>query len=206
MPQNIALRRQSEELSERKKLDVENSLGDSEFLGGASTKPPPPPVPSTSSVSPGREKSGMPTGKGHILGSTMEDGANADELRTQLKQKWELEKKLERRVKQLEHRLKERMDEIDDLQAQLKKARDAESRATVARDELSKKLATGSKKGDKGSVKATAGAGDVTEEVENYREKVFALEEELQSIRRKSEVEQQSEIMLLRQQVYQFVE
>ena len=144
------------------------------------------------------------TGKGHILGSTMMDeDADTDQLRTQLKAKWEQEKKLERRVKQLEQRLKERMDETDSLQSQLKKARDGESRATAAYEETRKKLTASKQPGGAKDVgnKGVSLTGNDADDLDNCRTKIFELEESLQSVRRKAEVEQAGEISILRHQV-----
>jgi len=166
-------------------------------------------------------------GKGHILGSaTVEDSEGSkDDLKQQLKAKWESEKKLQRRVTQLEHRLKERMDEIDELQNQLKKAKDSAQNAIIAKEEYAKKLSNAGKAGldvkKTGSTVHKEDTGDTEEHkqkvvsdyiletnlyvclkiIATYIPQIFDLEEEIQSLRRRAEVELPGEVSILRHQV-----
>ena len=70
------------------------------------------------------------------------DTAPQDELRSQLHSKWESEKKLQKRLTVIEKRLQEKMEECEDLTAQLKRARETTQAAITAKEELAKKNRT----------------------------------------------------------------
>ena len=95
-------------------------------------------------------------GPGRVLGAADQaDSDNVrDDVRQQLHQKWESEKKLQKRVTVLEKRLQEKIEEVEDLTAQLKKARDTAQAALSAKDEMSKKM-------DKGQTQAASAAKQV---------------------------------------------
>lgn len=181
--QNIALRKTSEETVDRKRQDE---------LDGIPSKLAP------TSTSPPRQSM---AGKGYILGSATDNpDGNKDELREQKREQWETEKKLQRRVVQLENRLKERMDEIDELQVQLKKSKETILQANVAKDELLKKVSAKSSETKK-ALSSHSSVEAVATDIESYRAKVFELEESMQSLRRRAEVELPGELSILRHQV-----
>jgi chromosome segregation ATPase len=87
---------------------------------------------------PNRTQSG-----GYILGNGASNAA--DEWKQQSQQRWELEKKLQKRVGQLEKKLSEVTNENDELKGQLLKTKDNLQHATSAKDEISKKMQNANK-------------------------------------------------------------
>lgn len=108
------------------------------------------------------------TGRGHVLGAAPSGGwtdlekpeaTGAEEYRQQMHSKWENEKKLQKRyvlvyysityplpsdsnfrISVMEKRLQEKIDENEDLQNQLRKARDTVQTAVTTKDELQKRV------------------------------------------------------------------
>ena len=73
------------------------------------------------------------------------------------------------------------MDEIDDLQAQLKKARETILHATTAKEELAKKLASSKVSNTEAKHRGASNLHtDTSSDAEELRSKVFELEENLQ--------------------------
>eukprot|EP00605_Chrysophyceae_sp_TOSAG23-4_P001830 GSChrysophyteH1.ASY1.ANO1.2020.1 assembled CDS len=126
---------------------------------------------------------------------------------TQLHTKWESEKKLQKRLTVVERRLHEKLGEIDDLTNQLKRARDTATAAIAAKDDAIKKAraanaSEGTKRGSDKSHPSTAhGHAQDPESIEGANSRVFALEEEVNKLKRKAEVEQMNEIAKLRHQL-----
>ena len=135
------------------------------------------------------------TSGGNVLGGA--DVQPRDELRTQLRDKYESEKKLQNRVKTLEKRLKEKLEENEELQHAVRKARDAAQSEMKAKDEATKRANNAMKSSAANRKLNVAEVG----EIEGARERVFELEEEVASLSRRCEVEFPSEISRLRSQV-----
>ena len=108
--QNIALRKAADEVQTRSR-ELAEDLGDSHIDRKAVVAIDAPPIRASTAPSGGTSstQTSFIQGKGYILGSaTTEDAeGTTDELKQQLKAKWENEKKLQRRVTQvnLEKRL-----------------------------------------------------------------------------------------------------
>jgi len=143
---------------------------------------------------------------GHVLGGgDGPAGGGGDDVRAHLHGKWEADKKLQARLGTLEKRLKEKIEESDDLAAQLKKAREVAQGALAAKDEMAKKLqAAGAK--HPADVPGAAGAGKKgsAEDViglEQAQARVFSLEDEVVSLRRRCEVDLPNEVANLRHQL-----
>jgi len=134
------------------------------------------------------------SGKGHVVG---ESNVDRDDLKSQLHAKWETEKKLQKRVTILEKRLQEKIEETEDLQLQLRKARDTAQNAVTLKEEEKKKTAIIMKQ-TQDTKKLTAGDID---QLNAANTKIFSLEELVGNLRRKSDVEQAGEIASLRHQV-----
>ena len=134
------------------------------------------------------------SGKGHVVG---ESNIDRDDLKSQLHAKWETEKKLQKRVTILEKRLQERIEETEDLQLQLRKARDTAQSAVTLKEEEKKKTAIIMKQ-TQDTKKLTAGDID---QLNAANGKIYSLEELVANLRRKCDVEQASEIASLRHQV-----
>jgi hypothetical protein len=134
------LRRATADGSHPAERDVGKATGDFSRKDGGDGKD------KLSGISPGR-----------VLGAAADqaDGDNVrDDVRQQLHQKWESEKKLQKRVTVLEKRLQEKIEEVEDLTAQLKKARDTAQAALSAKDEMSRKM-------EKGQTQAASSAKQV---------------------------------------------
>ncbi len=134
------------------------------------------------------------SGKGHVVG---ESNVDRDDLKSQLHAKWETEKKLQKRVTILEKRLQEKIEETEDLQLQLRKARDTAQNAVTLKEEEKKKTAIIMKQ-TQDTKKLTAGDID---QLNAANGKIYSLEELVANLRRKCDVEQAGEIASLRHQV-----
>jgi centrosomal protein CEP290 len=133
-------------------------------------------------------------GQGNAVGGGNE--VPKDDLRAQLHTKWESEKKLQKRVTQLEKRLKEKLQENADMETQLKRAKEATQSAQSSKDDAMKKAAAAMKSTQDMRKVAT----DDIDGVEGARDRVFKLEEELAMYKRKAEVEMAGEIAHMRHQ------
>lgn len=75
---------------------------------------------------------------GHVLGADANqfarDGSGVDEYRQNMHMKWENEKKLQKRLATIENRLREKVEENQDLMNQLKHARDTAHTAMANKD------------------------------------------------------------------------
>lgn len=103
----------------------------------------------------------------------------------------------------VEKRLQEKLDENEELQGQLKRARDALQQAQHAKDDAQKKAAAA--KNASGATAGGQGVGkpsldDILQQ-EQASARIFSLEEQLALMRRKAEVEQPNEIASLRHRV-----
>jgi hypothetical protein len=102
--QNIALRKAADEMQNRSR-ELAEDLGDSRVDRKAAIAIDASPIRASTAPSGGATstQTSFIQGKGHILGSaTTEDAeGTTDELKQQLKAKWENEKKLQRRVTQV---------------------------------------------------------------------------------------------------------
>ena len=105
----------------------------------------------------------------------------------------------------VEKRLQDKLDENEELQGQLKRARDALTQANSAKDDALKRAAAAGKGGTAGVGAATGGPGhagkpsmDEVMAAENASARIFQLEEQLSAMRRKAEVEQANEIASMR--------
>ena len=140
---------------------------------------------------------------GRILGTgdgtepPLPTGANNEDLRKQLHTKWEHEKQMQKRVLQLEQRLKERIDENSDLQEQLKRARMGVQQVTSQKENIAQKVVDVSRSLHETKRSTADGAA----ELEDARSRVFQLEELVASIRRRADVQLPAEISQLKQQV-----
>jgi predicted RNase H-like nuclease (RuvC/YqgF family) len=132
-------------------------------------------------------------GRGHTLGeppNTVGGAGAMDDYRQQMHAKWENEKKLTKRVSVLEKRLQEKVEENEDLQNQLQRARDTTQSAINTRDEMQKKVA--------GAAKLASEARKLTTEdlvaVKEAQSRIFELEEENARLRRKLDVEEVNKV------------
>ena len=109
------------------------------------------------------------------------------------------------RIVVVEKRLQDKLDENEELQGQLKRARDALTQANAAKDDALKRAAAAGKGGGGGGA-TTGGMGqaggkaslDDIVAAENASARIFQLEEQLSAMRRKAEVEQANEIAAMR--------
>ena len=134
---------------------------------------------------------------GNVLGT----GPTRNDLCSQLHNKWEAEKKLIKRVSTLEQRLQEKVSEVEELQIQLARLRD---QRVIADTQQS--LAASKNKSQKPATASSTALGkevynQMEKEVEMLRSRLFELEEEAMSWRKKAEVEQVNEIQALRHQI-----
>ena len=98
----------------------------------------------------------------------------------------------------MEKRLQEKLEENEELQGQLKRARDAVQQAVSAKDDALKK-ASASAKSTTGATGAHGKASlDDVVAAEQSSARIFQLEEQMALLRRKAEVEQPNEIASLR--------
>ena len=82
----------------------------------------------------------MGGGTGNVLGGGDGPSGGDDGVRSHLHGKWEADKKMQSRVTTLEKRLKEKMEEMEDMSAQLKKAREIAQNSLTAKEEMTKKM------------------------------------------------------------------
>jgi centrosomal protein CEP290 len=119
-----------------------------------------------------------------------------EELRQQLHAKWESEKRLQKRVTVLEKRLQDKVQECDDAQAQLRKAKESLSSlsnsATAARERERKE------REEKTRAASRAVPGGDLAQLEQANNRVFELENEVTALRRQVEVDHPSELNALR--------
>jgi chromosome segregation ATPase len=120
-----------------------------------------------------------------------------NEYRQQMHQRWESEKKLQKKLSLIENRLKEKVDENNNLLNQLKHARETAQIALATKEELSKKV-TAYARVTQESQKLTI--EDLTV-IEQTRSQLFSLEEENSRLKRRAEVELSNEIKSLQQQL-----
>jgi len=200
--QNLALRRAAEDMpaqvgSKRSVGAISQEGKPSDDHGGLSTA-------AYNSATGAQQNKSSFGGTSNTLGG--DGSAPQDELRAQLHTKWESEKKLQKRLTVIEKRLQEKMEECEDLTSQLKRAREATSAAITAKDQLAKNqkantVQDASKLGSKAShVHGHAGDHDAVA-MESANAKIYGLEENVASLKRKAEVEQVNEISKLRHQV-----
>ena len=144
-------------------------------------------------------------GNGRVLGSGAGEGGSAlGDLRRQLHNKWEAEKRLQKRLATLEVRLKEKVDECNEVGERLR-------RAQQLINQQSTQIGQAKDQQQKESRRKSAAAGDVrntshsTEDrtainvqLEETRQKVFELEEENERLRRVAMVELPNELSSLR--------
>ena len=99
----------------------------------------------------------------------------------------------------MEKRLQEKLEENEELQGQLKRARDAVQQAVSAKDEALKKASASAKSAgaNAGGAHGKASLDDVVA-AEQSSARIFQLEEQMALLRRKAEVEQPNEIAALR--------
>ena len=150
----------------------------------------------------------MGGGTGNVLGGG-EGPPGDDGVRSHLHGKWEADKKMQGRVTTLEKRLKEKMEEMEDMSAQLKKAREIAQNSLTAKEEMTKKMQAmakthaasssssamdGHKDGKKASLEDVVG-------LEAAQARVFMLKDENQAMRRRVEVDLPNEIANLRHQL-----
>jgi chromosome segregation ATPase len=191
--QNLALRRAAEEQAQQMAATGTKSASIASSAAGAAGAAgevggKPSAFPSHVGAAPGAF-----TGTANVLGSGSD--APQDELRQQLHAKWESEKKLQKRLTVVEKRLHEKLAEVDDLTAQLQRARELTQQALQSKDEYAKKASAASKKAtDRHSAGNSADAA-VLEEANN---KIFDLEEMVARLRRTAEVEQVNELHKMR--------
>ena len=165
------------------------------------------------STSPSKESaggaSGYGTGKGNVLGRGDDidkdrgrnvrgeiglvgrGEGNETDLRMQQHTKWEADKKIQKRMTVLEKRLQSQVDEVADLTAQLKRARETAQTAIAAKEELSKKL--NSPKFNLDSKSQSPSLKDIGG-LDNALAKIFALEDENSRMHRRIEVEYPNEV------------
>ncbi len=200
--QNLALRKAAEEVN-TSSVGLKRSAAAMSQEGVTETNPAAHSNARSSALS-AQENTSTFGGIGNTLGG---DSAPQDELRAQLHTKWESEKKLQKRLTVVERRLHEKLGEIDDLTNQLKRARDTATAAIAAKDDAIKKAraanaSEGTKRGSDKSHPSTAhGHAQDPESIEGANSRVFALEEEVNKLKRKAEVEQMNEIAKLRHQL-----
>ncbi|CAM9286438.1 unnamed protein product, partial [Ectocarpus fasciculatus] len=125
------------------------------------------------------------------------EGATKEELRQQIHGKWEAEKRLQKRVSVLEKRLQDKVQECEDAQLQLRKAKESlqqqsqhSNSSTAARDRERKE------REDRANRKASHGSNAA--ELEAAQRKIFDLEDDNSQLRRKCEVDMPNEIANLR--------
>jgi hypothetical protein len=116
------------------------------------------------------------------------EGNEAD-LRMQQHTKWEADKKTQKRITVLEKRLQAQVDEVADLTAQLKRARETAHTAISAKDELAKRMNSPkfNQESKSPSLKDIGG-------LDNALAKIFTLEEENSRMHRRIEVEFPNEV------------
>lgn len=119
-----------------------------------------------------------------------------EELRQQLHAKWESEKRLQKRLAVVEKRLQDKVQECDEIQVQLRKAKESigtmSNSATAARERERKER----EEKTRAASKAVPG-GDLAQ-LEQANNRVFELENEVTSLRRQVEVDHPSEVNSLR--------
>ena len=122
---------------------------------------------------------GQKSSVGHILGSGSSGGGDmnisgvgVDEYRQNMHMKWENEKKLQKRLSVIENRLKEKVDENQDLMNQLKHARETAHTAIANKDDMSRKVGAVTKLTQE-SRKLTV---DDLMAIEQARSRVYTLE------------------------------
>ena len=158
----------------------------------------------TSTGTGGRSMGG---GTGNVLGGG--DGPSGDDgVRSHLHGKWEADKKMQGRLTTLEKRLKEKMEEMEDMSAQLKKAREIAQNSLTAKEELTKKMQAMAKTHAASSSSAMDGHKDAKKTsledvvgLEAVQARVFVLEDENQVMRRRVEVDLPNENANLRHQL-----
>ena len=122
----------------------------------------------------------------------MERGeGNETELRMQQYTKWEADKKTQKRIAVLEKRLQSQVEEVADLTAQLKRARETAQTAITAKDELSKKMS--SPKFNQESKSQSPSLKDIGG-LDSAQAKIFSLEEENSRMHRRIEVGHPNEV------------
>lgn len=117
------------------------------------------------------------------------EGKEGD-VRQQPSTKLEADKKLQKRVAVLEKRLQSQVDEVTDLTAQLKRARETAQNAVAAKEEISKRLTLSSRLTQDTKKASVEDIG----ELEESRSKIFSLEDENSRLLRKVEVELPNEV------------
>jgi chromosome segregation ATPase len=142
-------------------------------------------------VRPDRTQSG-----GYILGSSVVPPSGED-YKQQLHQKWELEKKMQKRIGQLEKKVNELTTDNEDLKGQLLKTRDNLQNVHSAKEEIQKKMHSATKTIHETKRITVQEINDL----EQANSKIFQLEEELNTLRRKADVEQINQIRTLTQQL-----
>lgn len=116
------------------------------------------------------------------------EGNEAD-IRMQQHTKWEADKKTQKRITVLEKRLQAQVDEVADLTAQLKRARETAQTAISAKDELAKRMNSPkfNQESKSPSLKDIGG-------LDYALAKIFTLEEENSRMHRRIEVEFPNEV------------
>jgi hypothetical protein len=148
-------------------------------------------------------KAGPSTGGGRILGGGGIGGGpivvpgTMEEMRHQLHSKWEAEKKLQKRVATLEKRLQEKVQEVEDTQAQLRKQKElTQQYQTTAQREKERserlvKLSNPKQMGGGGGESVLAMHGQ-----EELQSRIFQLEEENDGYKKKLLVQFPNEVGL----------
>lgn len=143
-------------------------------------------------------------GRGRVLGSgdvVGDEGTALNDLRRQLHNKWEAEKRLQKRISILESRLEEKVDECQDIGDRLRRAQQIVSQQSnqlgQVREQKQRQQETRQKSGRGVSDNANIDPNH-TLQLEESRQKVFELEEENERLRRLSTVQLPNEMSTLR--------
>jgi len=154
-----------------------------------------------------QESEEIDQGNGRVLGSAGpgEGGTGMTDLRRQLHNKWEAEKRLQKRISTLESRLKEKVDECKDTNERLRRAQQISSQqaqqlSQAHQHDHQKESRAKSAAAGRGR-HATASSDDHTAhnvQLEESRQKVFDLEEENERLRRMAMVQLPNELSAVR--------
>jgi uncharacterized protein YydD (DUF2326 family) len=123
-----------------------------------------------------------------------------EEMRQQLHSKWEAEKKLQRRIGTLEKRLQEKMQELEDSQAQLRKQKDVTSQFQTAAQREKERADRLTKLSNTSGGAGAGGGGKHSESVlemhgrEELQSRIFELEEENSLYKKKVLVQLPNEV------------
>lgn len=145
----------------------------------------------------GPSTGGRILGGGGIGGGPIVVPGTMEEMRHQLHSKWEAEKKLQRRVATLEKRLQEKVQEVEDTQAQLRKQKElTQQYQTTAQREKERserlvKLSNPKQMGGGGGESVLAMHGQ-----EELQSRIFQLEEENDGYKKKLLVQFPNEVDL----------